>query len=486
LKLADFAITNGAPLVSNVRTFNPGGGQNLFETRNFSPDDARFLYTSSQDSFLELYSFNVAAQTSTRLTTDPSAWDEHGQYSPDGNSILWMSSHGLTPTNGTYPTEYWVMDADGSNKRQLSWFDLTGHQQFLQQTPVVAGDLDWSADGSQIVAYVQVAESLTNESDYDLLITFARTNTPVTALPTSAEMIYTAPVPGELEASNHTPVELYAMDTEGRTITRLAFDGFTYIHAAVSPDRRKVAATRAANDTNGNGALDAGDKLDLWVLDLVTGAARAVVTNYNAGLGGVDWSTDSQDIYCSMTQTSTNFDIYRIRADGSSITPVTTNLLAQIGQPGNRKWVSDVSVSRDGQWLAFIFAPAQGATGILRKTQVGICRVGGTQARLVTDGGSLPPPAMPPGVGDFDPELSPDNQFVVFRRATDAGIIGGNRSGDIYSASISNGVLTALSPTNQLVISGIPDWSLDQRVVYSALWLGLVITPAKTPALVAT
>ncbi len=468
LKLADFGITNGVPGVSNVRTYNPGGGSNFFETHNFSPEDSKFLYTSSQDTFLELYSFDIASGTSTRLTTDPAIWDEHGQYSPDGKNIVWMASHGLAPTNGTYPTEYWGMDANGANQVQLSWFNFNGHQHFLGLAPVVASDLDWSPNGSQIVAYLQAGQGQTNESDYDVLITFAPSNTPVALLPASAEMIYTAPVPGELDASHHVPVAIYAMDTEGRTITRLTFDGATYIHAAVSPDRRKVAATRAENDTNGNGALDAGDTLSLWVLDLIAGTERAIVTNYNAGLGGVDWSADSRDIYCSMTQTSTNYDIYRIRADGSSVTPVTTNLLADLGQAGTRKWVSDVSVSPDGQWLAFIFTPAQGATGFRHKTQVGICRTDGTQAQLITDGGSLPPQQLgSQSVGDFDPELSPDNQFIVFQRVTAAGLVGSYPSGDIYSARVSDGALTAISPTNQVVISGIPDGALDQRILYS-------------------
>jgi Tol biopolymer transport system component len=467
LKLADFSLAaNGTPSVSNVRTYNPGNGQNLFETHTFSPDDTRFLYTSTKDSFLEIYSFEVATGISTRLTNDPAAWDEHAQYTPDGQSIIWMSSHGLTTVGSTYPTDYWAMDANGANTRRISWFNLSGHQHYLGQTPTVAGDFAWSPDGTQMVGYVQAGVGTTGVSSYNVLITFAR-STPAQALPASAEIIYTAPVPSELDAGGFIPQEIYAMDTNGNTVTRLTFSRGTNIHCAVSPDRTKIATSRVTADTNASGTLDAGDDKDLWVLDLVTGTEQDIVSTYDTGLGGVDWAADSQNIYCSMTQSYTNYDIYRVTPSGSAIAPVTTTLLSQLGLAGTRKWVSDVSVSPDGQWLAFIFAQASGASGFVRKTQVGICHTDGTQARLITDGGPLTAPTNPPGVGDFDPELSPDNQTLVFQRATNVGLIGGERTGDITTARVSDGALATISPANQNAISGIPDWSLDGRILYT-------------------
>ena len=182
----------------------------------------------------------------------------------------------------------------------------------------------------------------------------------------------------------------------------------------------------------------------------------------------MDWGADSKSIYASMTLTATDYDIYKISTDGTSIVPVTTTLMTQLAQVGTRKWVSDVSVSPDGQWLAFIFTPPQGTSGFRVKTQVAMSRIDGSQASLVTDGGPLAPGYLgTQSVGDFDPELSPDNASIVFSRVTTAGFIGTNPSEDIISVRVSDGTLTPISPAGQNAISGISDWSLDGRVVYS-------------------
>jgi Tol biopolymer transport system component len=68
------------------------------------------------------------------LTSDPSA-DRYPAYSPDGRRIAFLSDR-----TGTF--QVWVMDADGSDQRQLT-FDAASKD----QVP------DWSPDGSQI-AYV--------------------------------------------------------------------------------------------------------------------------------------------------------------------------------------------------------------------------------------------------------------------------------------------------------------------------------------------
>jgi hypothetical protein len=424
---------------------------------------------SDTDPYLNIYSFNIATATAKRLSSGSTTWNEHAHYSPDGTTILWMSSTGLTPTtNGNYPTEYWAMNPDTTDQRQLSWFNTPGHQQYLQHLPVVSGDEDWNAAGNQFVGYVQVGLGTSNEMDYDVLVTFAPTNAEVASLPASAQFIYPAPVPSETNSAGYEPVELYAADTGGVTITRLTFSQFTHIHAAVSPDRLKIVSAVVLADTDGNGMLDAGDVKQLWVFDPASGTQHAIVTNYDAGFGGVDWSVDSQNIYCSMTQTYTNYDIYRINPTGSSVTPITTNLLTELGLAGDRKKISDTSVSPDGLWLAYSFAPPQGTTNFVAKNQIGICHLDGTSAQLVTDGGSLSAQQLgSQNVGDFGPSLAPGDQFVVFERVTTNGLVNNNPSGDIYSEQIATSKLTAISPTNQLVVSAYPDWSLDQRIVYT-------------------
>jgi len=44
------------------------------------------------------------------------AWDRHPSFSPDGSQIVFFS-------NRTGIRQLWIMNADGSNQRQLTYFE---------------------------------------------------------------------------------------------------------------------------------------------------------------------------------------------------------------------------------------------------------------------------------------------------------------------------------------------------------------------------
>ena len=50
-----------------------------------------------------------------RLTDNEWAWDHHPSWSPDGSQILFSSNRGGM-------RQLWIMDADGSNQRQVTNF----------------------------------------------------------------------------------------------------------------------------------------------------------------------------------------------------------------------------------------------------------------------------------------------------------------------------------------------------------------------------
>ncbi|MGD8520093.1 MAG: hypothetical protein PVF56_03020 [Desulfobacterales bacterium] len=89
-------------------------------------------------------------------------WDEHSHYSPNGKKIIWMSSKGLRFSVKPFhlEAEFWIMNRDGSHKRQLTWFHTPNHPHYLDKPFAVAADFDWSPDGSQIAGLV-----LTNMPD---------------------------------------------------------------------------------------------------------------------------------------------------------------------------------------------------------------------------------------------------------------------------------------------------------------------------------
>lgn len=98
----------------------------------FSPTGERIVFTSVRDGDLELYSMRPDGSDVRRLTHEP-GYDGGAFYSPDGKRIVYRASRPETPEQlADYrrllghglirpsALELWVMDADGSNQRQLT------------------------------------------------------------------------------------------------------------------------------------------------------------------------------------------------------------------------------------------------------------------------------------------------------------------------------------------------------------------------------
>ena len=97
-----------------------------------SPTGDRVVFTSVRDGDLDLYSMNLDGSDVVRLT-DRAGYDGGAFYSPDGSQIIWRAHY---PEEGPELDDYrellsegllrpgelevWVMDADGSNKRQVT------------------------------------------------------------------------------------------------------------------------------------------------------------------------------------------------------------------------------------------------------------------------------------------------------------------------------------------------------------------------------
>ena len=158
LRIGEFKFSPATgPRLGRIRNYNPGGGSSFFESHNFSPDDQYVLFTGNQDGPLEIYEMNVKSGAVKRLTYHSAyTWDEHAHYSPDGKKIIWMSSKGLRFSVKPFDleTEFWIMNRDGSGKRQLTWFHTPNHPHYIDKPFVVSADFDWSPDGRRIAALV--------------------------------------------------------------------------------------------------------------------------------------------------------------------------------------------------------------------------------------------------------------------------------------------------------------------------------------------
>jgi TolB protein len=99
-----------------------------------SPTGDRIVFTSSRDGDLDLYSMNIDGSDVVRLTNDI-GYDGGAFFSPDGKKIVYRAFHpadsagkadylGLLKNGLVRPSvmELYVMNADGSGKRQITNF----------------------------------------------------------------------------------------------------------------------------------------------------------------------------------------------------------------------------------------------------------------------------------------------------------------------------------------------------------------------------
>jgi len=166
LRTARFEETEAGPRLADVRTYEPTPDA-FYENDGFTPDGKGLAFTGSPHGgsvweshlyLLDLDKGGITAQLTDAL------YNEHAVYSPDGRQILWMTNLGNGPKGAT---DWWIMQADGSGKRRLTYFNERGHPHYRGK--VWATDASWSPDGKAFVGYVQ--ESLISQKGEIVLVT---------------------------------------------------------------------------------------------------------------------------------------------------------------------------------------------------------------------------------------------------------------------------------------------------------------------------
>jgi hypothetical protein len=151
INIADFVEGQDGPKLQNVRAYEPGG-RAFYETYGFSRDGRHVLFCSSMNQRSawdqQIYTIELGSGNIRQLTNKD--YNEHAFETPDGRTIVWMTNRQSTRGG----TDWWTMDADGSNQRRLTYFNEPGSRDDMGK-PVWAGLGSFSPDGRRFIGDIQ-------------------------------------------------------------------------------------------------------------------------------------------------------------------------------------------------------------------------------------------------------------------------------------------------------------------------------------------
>lgn len=266
--------------------------------------------------------------------------------------------------------------------------------------------------------------------------------------------------------------EAFSASTTGASLTRLTFCNQAEsvcdtAEAMLAPDRRRAILRVLDTDSNGDGVLSAEDGYALVYVDLDR-QAQANLVEASQQVTGMDWSP-VQDLVVYSAQGAGGEDLFRT----TPIRPTADNQqdtrnLSCVADPttgapaacDNRIRERRPRIDPSGSFLVYE------RIGVDGKGQIWVFQNVTTAFAVTTGGpGSEALTGTPYVVGsDADPDFSPDNGSIVFRRLTATGN-GGRGTWNIMAV---NSDATNL----RTLVSGpawrsAPDWSVDGSIAFA-------------------
>lgn len=262
----------------------------------WSPDGTKILYeTGGWETYEppDIWVMNADGSDKRQLTDDPTL-QCNPYWSPDGTKIVYESDE-----SGN--REIWVMNADGSNQTQLTTI-APGHARYPS----------WSPDGVKIVYRVddEIWAMNTDGTDKRQLATGVY-------CPYGGFLDYSISPQGTIAYGRRIgegSSDIWLIDLDGGGEARLTFDDADQIAPLFSPDGDKIAFIAESSE---------GSKTGLWVMSVDGSDKRMLVDDISPYVEC--WSPDGTQIAYSVNpfEYYQTFQIFIVNADGSSNTQVT-------------------------------------------------------------------------------------------------------------------------------------------------------------------
>jgi TolB protein len=290
----------------------------------WSLDGTKILYTTGGYEIYkppDIWVMNAEGSNKTQLTTDPTL-QAFASWSLDGTKIVYASDQ-----SGS--RDIWVMNADGSNKIQLT------------TDPKAQAHPSWSPDGTKIIYETESGSYETHNVDIWIMNADGTGKTQLTSdanIERSYSLSRTGKIAYEKYMGNYN-WDIWIMDLDGGNKRQLTTDISQETDPLISPDGSKIAYNKFT-----------GSKwLEIWVM-VSDGSNKKRLSTGAVRVREASWSPDGTKL---AFRAGVPYQIFVINADGTMKTQLTTGASYNL-QP---IW------SPDGEKIAYVSAKSTDLSG---------------------------------------------------------------------------------------------------------------------------